>query len=172
MLTPDRVGKSLTLFARIWLKAQDEDTIDHFVAEVTKLPQVVECYLMLGNCDALVRVVAADTNDYRLFQSEHLSRIKGGQNVKTDVPSQTVKQTYALPLCGFPACQVWLAAMRSNVACGSLAGDRDKGRDVRLTWVSRRRPEKECLTGFCQQNGQGSLRGASFQEHCNARQDR
>lgn len=98
VLNPARVGKPLTLFARIWLKAQDEDTIEHFIAEVLKLPRVLECYLMLGDCDVLVRVVAADIEDYRRFQSEHLSRIKGVQNIKTDVPSQIVRQTSELPV--------------------------------------------------------------------------
>ncbi|HEV7368087.1 Lrp/AsnC family transcriptional regulator [Arenibaculum sp.] len=98
VLNPAKIGKGQTFFTRIWLSAQDEDTIGHFIAEVRKLPQVLECYIMLGDCDALVRVVAADIDDYRRFQSEHLSRIKGVQNVKTDVPSQTVKQTSELPL--------------------------------------------------------------------------
>lgn len=98
VLNPAKIGKPLTFFARIWLKAQDEDTIEHFIAEVTKLPEVVECYLMLGDCDVLARVVASDISDYRRFQSEHLSRIKGVQNVKTDVPSQTVKQSLELPV--------------------------------------------------------------------------
>ncbi len=98
VLDPARTGKGQFFFARIWLKAQDEDTIEHFAIEVAKLPQVMECYLMLGDCDAMVRVVAADIDDYRRFQSEHLSRIRGVQNVKTDVPSQIVKQTSELPL--------------------------------------------------------------------------
>jgi len=63
-----------------------------------KLPQVVECYIMLGESDALLRVVVSDLDDYRQFQSTHLTRVNGIQNVKTDVPSQIVKQTYALPL--------------------------------------------------------------------------
>jgi Lrp/AsnC family transcriptional regulator, leucine-responsive regulatory protein len=93
-----RIGKGLTFFTRIWLSAQDEGTIEHFVAEVEKLPEVLECYLMLGDCDALVRSVAASIDDYRRFQSQHLSRIKGIQNVKTDTPSQIVKQTSELPI--------------------------------------------------------------------------
>ncbi len=56
VLNPAKIGKPLTLFARIWLKAQDEDTIEHFIAEVTKLPEVVECYLMLGDCDVLYQL--------------------------------------------------------------------------------------------------------------------
>jgi len=98
VLNPASIDKGLTFFTRIWLKTQDEDTIQHFATEVAKLPQVMECYLMLGDCDALVRVVAADVNDYRRFQSEHLSRIKGVQNVKTDVPSWTIKYTSELPI--------------------------------------------------------------------------
>ena len=46
----------------------------------------------------LVRVVAADIEDYRRFQSEHLSRIKGVQNVRTEVPSQILKPASALPV--------------------------------------------------------------------------
>jgi DNA-binding Lrp family transcriptional regulator len=55
ILNPTKIGLGLTVFARVWLKAQDEETIAHFVKEVRKLAQVVECYLMLGDCDALLR---------------------------------------------------------------------------------------------------------------------
>ena len=98
VLNPAKIGKDLTVFTRIWLKAQDEDTIAQFVAEVSRLPQVMECYLMLSDCDALLRVVATDIADYRRFQADHLSRVKGVQNVKTDMPSQMVKQSLEMPL--------------------------------------------------------------------------
>lgn len=98
ILDPAKIGLGLTVYTRVWLKAQDEDTIAHFVKEIRKLPQVVECYLMLGDCDALLRVVAADIDDYRRFQIASLGRIKGVQNVKTDVPSQRIKQLTELPL--------------------------------------------------------------------------
>ncbi len=98
VLNPAKIGKGVTFFTHVWLSAQDEDTLEHFATEVAKLPQVLECHLMLGDCDALMRIVAADIADYRRFQSEHLSRIRGVQNVKTDVPSQIVKQTSELPL--------------------------------------------------------------------------
>ena len=98
VLNPSKIGAGLSLFARIWLKAQDAETIERFIAAIEQLPQVVECYIMLGDCDFLLRIVAADLEDYRRFQIAHLTRIPGVQNVKTDVPSQTVKQTYALPL--------------------------------------------------------------------------
>lgn len=93
-----RVGLRLSMFARVWLTAQDAETIDHFIAAMRRLPEVVECYIMLGESDALLRVVVADLEDYRRFQSAHLTRKNGIQNVNTDVPSETVKQTFALPL--------------------------------------------------------------------------
>ncbi len=98
MLNPAKVGKGLTFFTRIRLDQQDEETLQTFAKEILKLPQVLECYFMLGDYDAMIRVVAADIEDYRRFQSEYLSRIKGVQNLKTDVPSQTVKQTSEMPL--------------------------------------------------------------------------
>lgn len=98
LVNPAKVGYPMTFFTRVWLLAQDEETILRFVAAMEQLPQVLECYLMLGDSDALMRVVAADIEDYRRFQSAHMTKANGIQNVKTDVPSQTVKQTTALPL--------------------------------------------------------------------------
>ncbi len=98
VVNPVKAGLPLSMFARVWLTAQDAETIDHFMAAMKKLPQVMECYIMLGESDALLRVVVSDLDDYRQFQSTHLTKVNGIQNVKTDVPSQIVKQTYALPL--------------------------------------------------------------------------
>jgi len=93
-----KVGLKLSLFARVWLTAQDAETIDLFIAAMRQLPEVVECYIMLGESDALLRVVVADLEDYRRFQSAHLTRKNGIQNVKTDVPSEIVKQSFAIPV--------------------------------------------------------------------------
>lgn len=93
-----KVGLNLSMFARVWLTAQDAETIDLFIASMRRLPEVVECYIMLGESDALLRVVVSDLDDYRRFQSTHLTRKNGIQNVKTDVPSEVVKQTFTLPV--------------------------------------------------------------------------
>jgi DNA-binding Lrp family transcriptional regulator len=93
-----KVDLRLSMFARVWLTAQDAETIDHFTAAMRRLPEVVECYIMLGESDALLRVVVSDLEDYRRFQAANLTRRNGIQNVKTDVPSETIKQTFALPL--------------------------------------------------------------------------
>ncbi|WP_108660622.1 Lrp/AsnC family transcriptional regulator [Acuticoccus kandeliae] len=98
VLDQGKVGLQLSMFARVSLVAQDAETIDLFIAAMRTLPEVVECYIMLGESDALLRVVVRDLADYRRFQATHLTRKNGIQNVKTDVPSEVVKQTFALPV--------------------------------------------------------------------------
>ena len=98
LIDASKVGMALTVFTRVWLTGQDVETTDHFIEEVRQLPQVVECHLMAGDCDFLLRVVAADLDDYRRFQVEHLGRIKGVRSVKTEIPMQKIKQTSELPV--------------------------------------------------------------------------
>ncbi|RJT41440.1 Lrp/AsnC family transcriptional regulator [Mesorhizobium waimense] len=98
LVDASKIGMGLTVFARIWLTGQDVETVDHFTEQVKRLPQIVECHLMAGDCDFLLRIVAADLDDYRRFQINHLTRIKGVQNVKTDIPMQRIKLTSELPV--------------------------------------------------------------------------
>ncbi|WP_093758248.1 Lrp/AsnC family transcriptional regulator [Tardiphaga sp. OK245] len=98
LVNASKVGLDLTVFARVWLTGQDAATVDHFIAAVRRLPQIVECHLMAGDCDFLLRVVAKDLASYRKFQVEDLTRIKGVQSVKTDIPMQSIKLTSALPI--------------------------------------------------------------------------
>lgn len=98
LLNPAKVGMGLTVFARVWLAGQDAKTVDRFTTAIRQLPQVVECHLMAGDCDFLLRIVVADLEDYRRFQVESLTCIEGVQSVKTDIPMQNIKQTPELPL--------------------------------------------------------------------------
>jgi DNA-binding Lrp family transcriptional regulator len=98
VLNAAKVGRGLTVFARIWLTGQDAETVDHFTEVIKQLPQVVECHLMAGDCDFLLRVVAADLDDYRQFQIKHLTRIKGVKSVKTEIPMQKIKLTSEIPV--------------------------------------------------------------------------
>ena len=98
LVNAPKVGMSLTVFARVWLTGQDAATVDHFTSSVLQIPQVMECHLMAGDCDFLLRVVSEDLAAYRKFQTEHLTRIKGVQSVKTEIPMQSIKLTSALPI--------------------------------------------------------------------------
>jgi DNA-binding Lrp family transcriptional regulator len=94
----NEVGLTLTVFARVWFKTQDAEITHQFAETVRKFPEVVECYLTTGECDALLRIVTADLHAYWRFQSDYLMRIPSVQSVKTDVPMETIKRSYELPL--------------------------------------------------------------------------
>jgi Lrp/AsnC family transcriptional regulator, leucine-responsive regulatory protein len=98
LLNPAKIGMGLTVFARVWLTGQDSKTVDRFTRRVQQLPEIVECHLMAGDCDFLLRIVAANLDAYRKFQVDHLTRIDCVQNVKTEVPMQRVKVSSELPL--------------------------------------------------------------------------
>ncbi|MCP8896957.1 Lrp/AsnC family transcriptional regulator [Shinella daejeonensis] len=98
LLDPAKLGMGLTVFARVWLIGQDEDTVAPFVEAIRKLPQVVECQLMAGDCDFILRVIAPDLDAYRAFQMEYLGRIKGVRSIKTEIPMQTIKLTTEIPI--------------------------------------------------------------------------
>ena len=98
LLDAEKVGKSLTLFTRIWLIGQDAKTVDQFTNVILNLPEVVECHLMAGDCDFLLRVITADLDDYRKFQIKHLTRKNGVQSIKTEIPMQNIKLTTEIPL--------------------------------------------------------------------------
>jgi Lrp/AsnC family leucine-responsive transcriptional regulator len=98
ILDPIKLGLNLEVFVRVSLITQDAENIEQFTKAIRSLPQVVECFVMAGECDALLRVVAANLDDYRHFQIKHLNRSTGIQNVKTDIPLQKLKTSRSLPL--------------------------------------------------------------------------
>ena len=98
IVDPQKIGLQLILFSRIWLVGQDAETIDCFIEAMKELPQVMECYIILGESDAMLKVVVPDLESYRKFQSEHLTKKNGITSVKTDLTSQIIKQSFQLPL--------------------------------------------------------------------------
>lgn len=85
-------------FARVWFKTQDAEVTLQFAEAVRRFPEVMECYLTTGECDAVLRIVTADLHSYWRFQADHLTRIPSVLSVKTDVPMETLKRSYELPL--------------------------------------------------------------------------
>ena len=87
IVDPQKIGLQLILFSRIWLVGQDAETIDCFIEAMKELPQVMECYIILGESDAMLKVVVPDLESYRKFQSAHLTKKNGITSIKTDLPS-------------------------------------------------------------------------------------
>ena len=98
LLNPQQLNLGLTVFARIWLKAQDAATVDEFVMAIQDIPEVMECQLMAGDCDFFLRIVVADLDAYRQFQLQHLNKIAAIRSIKTEIPLQKIKHSTVLPL--------------------------------------------------------------------------
>ncbi|MFC7706244.1 Lrp/AsnC family transcriptional regulator [Plastorhodobacter daqingensis] len=98
LLDAAQLGLGLSVFVRVWLKGQDADSVSSFIAAVRRTPEIVECHLMAGDCDYILRVVSRDMDDYRRFQMERLSGLPGILNFKTDIPMQLVKWSTELPI--------------------------------------------------------------------------
>lgn len=98
LLKPAQLGLKLTIFVRVTLDRQDKVTVERFAREIQSIPEVLECHLMAGSYDYLLRVVAADLDDYQRFQMEHLTQIEGVRNVETEIPLKQIKSTTELPL--------------------------------------------------------------------------
>ncbi len=98
ILNPEKINQSMVVFAQVWLSDQTMETTERFVYEIKLLPQIIECYIMAGECDFMLKIRIESLEEYRRFQNNHLYRIKGVQNIKTEIPLQIIKQTTELPL--------------------------------------------------------------------------
>ncbi len=93
-----KVGLPVSVFVSIKLDRQHEEAMQRFEAAVRRCPEVLECYLMTGPRDYLLRVVARDLADYERFVKETLTRIDGIANIESSFALGQVKHSNALPL--------------------------------------------------------------------------
>lgn len=98
LVSPAAVGINGNVFAEITLNGQKQEDLDAFEAAVRAVPEVMECYLVTGEYDYLLRVVARDTVDYERIHHEHLTRLPGVARVKTSFTLRTVAKKTELPL--------------------------------------------------------------------------
>ncbi len=98
MLDPRAVGRRTTVFVEISLQGQADETLAAFEREVARVPDVLECHLMAGTADYLLKVVAADTDDYARIHRQHLARLPGVAQLQSSFALRTVFKTTALPL--------------------------------------------------------------------------
>ena len=92
------VGLPITVFATVTLEKQVESALESFEKAVTERPEVMECTLMTGEFDYLLRVVVPDLTAYERFLMDHLTRIKGIASIKSSFSLKQVSYKTALPL--------------------------------------------------------------------------
>ena len=98
LVDPVVVGRPTSVFVEISLASQREDELDAFEAAIRRTPEVMECHLMAGDADYLVRVQCADVADYERIHRQHLSVLPGVTRVRTSFALRTVLATTAMDL--------------------------------------------------------------------------
>ncbi|MGU3537909.1 Lrp/AsnC family transcriptional regulator [Methylobacterium sp. A54F] len=93
-----KVGLPISVFASVKLERQREEELDRFAEAVARWPEVVECYLMTGRHDYLVRVVVPDLAAYERFLKDKLTRLDGVGSIESSFALGQVKYTNALPV--------------------------------------------------------------------------
>jgi Lrp/AsnC family transcriptional regulator len=98
ILDPEKVGLSTMVFAQVKLTSHGRSNLTDFAEAVRKYPEVLDCYVVLGNIDFLLRIVAEDIKGYERFIYEKLSQLPGVQEVNSSMALSEIKHTTVLPI--------------------------------------------------------------------------
>jgi Lrp/AsnC family leucine-responsive transcriptional regulator len=98
LLDPLKVGLTVSVFIQVTLEKQIEAALDAFERAVRARPEVMECYLMTGDSDYLLRVVVPDVPAFERFIVDFLSKVPGVGNIRSSFALKQVKYQTALPL--------------------------------------------------------------------------
>ncbi len=93
-----RVGLNAQIFAQVKLSAHGRTHLADFIKAVQSYPEVLECYVLMGSVDFLLRIVTEDVEAYERFFFERLSNLPGVQEINSTVALSEIKATTALPL--------------------------------------------------------------------------
>jgi len=98
LLDPKKVDRRTTVFVEITLSGQSDEILDAFEKAVARIPNVLECHLMAGTADYILKVVAIDSDDFAGIHRQHLARLPGVAQMQSSFALRTVFKTTALPL--------------------------------------------------------------------------
>ena len=98
LLDPIKLGASVSVFIQVTLEKQIESQLDAFEAAVARFPEVMECYLMTGDSDYLLRVVVSDTLALQHFIVDRLSKTRSVANIRSSFALMQVKYKTILPI--------------------------------------------------------------------------
>ena len=98
VINQQKAGYPVNVFVNITLDRQEQSDLRAFEDAVRKIPEVMECYLMTGDHDYLLRVVVADTGDFERVHSKHLTRLPHVARVHSSFALRTVQKARELPI--------------------------------------------------------------------------
>jgi Lrp/AsnC family leucine-responsive transcriptional regulator len=98
LLDPKMLGLGVSVFVSVSLENQGEKALERFEKAILGRPEVLECYLMTGDSDYLLRVVCADLEAFERFLMNHLTKVVGISAIRSSFALKQVKYSTALPL--------------------------------------------------------------------------
>jgi DNA-binding Lrp family transcriptional regulator len=98
LLDRRKMGLPTLVFVEITLSGQADDLLDAFEKAVSRIPDVLECHLMAGTADYILKIVAEDTEDFARIHRQHLSRLPGVAQMQSSFALRTVFKTTAIPV--------------------------------------------------------------------------
>jgi len=97
LINQSAIGKPGNVFVRVTLDGQQKEKLQEYEEAVVALPEVMECYLMTGDFDYLMRVIIKDNSDYMRLH-ERLTSLPGVLRVQSSFALRTVRKTTELAL--------------------------------------------------------------------------
>ena len=97
-LDREKVGLNTMVFAHVKLTSHGRSNLADFSAAVREYPEVLDCYVVLGNVDFLLRIVTEDIKAYEQFFFEKLSQLPGIQEVNSSIVLSDIKHSTILPI--------------------------------------------------------------------------
>ena len=98
LLNARKLGVPTTVFVEITLSGQADEVLDAFEKSVARIPDVLECHLMAGTADYILKVVAENTEDFARIHRQYLARLPGVAQMQSSFALRTVFKTTALPV--------------------------------------------------------------------------
>jgi DNA-binding Lrp family transcriptional regulator len=95
---PIALGLAVNVFVHVTLEKQTQNALQAFDDAVRHRPEVMECYLMSGEADYMLRVVVEDLGQFQKLVLDYLTRIPGVASIRSSFALGQVKYTTALPL--------------------------------------------------------------------------
>lgn len=93
-----RIGLNAHIFAQVRLNAHGRSHLDEFSAAIRAFPEVLDAYVLMGQTDFMLRIVAPDIDAYERFFFEKLSKLPGVHEITSTVALSDIKSTHELPI--------------------------------------------------------------------------
>jgi len=98
LVNPKQLGLTLSVFISISLKEQSKSALAEFERRIAEHDEVMECYLMTGDSDYLIRVAVTDISALEKFILDQLSPISGIEKIRSSFALKQVRYKTALPM--------------------------------------------------------------------------